>query len=210
VDALGQDPEDVQRLLEQVGAGDRGALDRLLGRYRDYLRVMVGLRMDPHLQARVDPSDVVQEARLEAARRITDFLERRPMPFHLWLRQTAFENLLRLRRQHVEAECRTVQREVPLPDGSSALLARQLLGEGATPSEQLAEAELAARLRQAVAQLPEDDREVVLMRNFEGLTNQEVSQVLGLDPAAASKRYGRALLRLRKVLRALGVTESQS
>ncbi len=188
------------RLLEEVRCGDRRALDRLLTGHRTYLRTAVELHVDRRLRARLDPSDVVQEAQLEAARRIDDYLRRQPMPFHIWLRQTAYQNLLRMRRQHVEAERRSVTRELPLPDGSSATLARQLLGAGPTPNEQLVEEELARRLRQAVAELPETDREILLMRNFEGLSNQEAAQVLGLEPAAASRRYGRAILRLRKVL----------
>ena len=115
------DAEETLRLLEQVRAGDRRALDRLLTGHRAYLLTVVELRLDRRMRARIDPSDVVQEAQLEASRRIEDYLRREPMPFHLWLRQTAYENLLRMRRQHVEAECRTVEREVPLPDGSSAL-----------------------------------------------------------------------------------------
>jgi RNA polymerase sigma-70 factor (ECF subfamily) len=204
VSAAALDDEETRRLLHQVRAGDRGALDRLLEGYRAYLRASVELRLDKGMRARLDPSDVVQEAQLEAARRIDDYLRREPMPFHLWLRQTAYQNLLRLRRQHVEADCRTVTRELPLPDGSSALLARQLVGGGPTPSEQAGEQELARRLRQAVAELPETDREILLMRNFEGLSNQEVAQVLGLEPATASRRYGRAILRLRKVLQTGG------
>jgi len=204
-------PEEAEtlQLLEEVRAGDRRALDRLLTGHRAYLRTAVELRLDRRLRARLDPSDVVQEAQLEAARRIDDYLRREPMPFHLWLRQTAYQNLLRLRRQHVEADRRSVTRELPLPDGSSATLARQLLGAGPTPSEQAREEELARRLRQAVAELPETDREILLMRNFEGLSNQEAAQVLGLEPAAASRRYGRAILRLRKVFQAGGVMGSE-
>ena len=204
-------PEEAEtlRLLEEVRAGDRRALDRLLTGHRAYLRTAVELRVDRRLRARLDPSDVVQEAQLEAARRIDDYLRRQPMPFHLWLRQTAYQNLLRLRRQHVEADRRSVTRELPLPEGSSALLARQLLGAGPTPSEQAGAEELARRLRQAVAELPDTDREILLMRNFEGLSNQEAAQVLGLEPAAASRRYGRAILRLRKVLLAGGVRGSE-
>jgi RNA polymerase sigma-70 factor (ECF subfamily) len=204
------DTDETRRLLQQVRDGDLRALDPLLARHRAYLCRVVELRLDRKLRARVDASDVVQEAVLEAARRIDDYLAREPMPFHLWLRQTAYENLLRLRRQHVEAECRTVEREVPLPDGSSAVLARQLLGPGSTPSEKAIEQELSRRLGQALAGLAEADREILLMRNFEGLSNQEVAQVLSLEPAAASKRYGRAILRLRKALQASGLSESET
>src|SRR5437764_9578919 len=119
----GIDEAEVRSLLEQVREGDRGALDQLLARHRRYLLEVVDLRMDQKMRARIDPSDVVQEAQLEAARRIAEYLSREPMPFHIWLRKTAYENLLRLRRQHVEADCRTVDREIPLPDNSSAMLA---------------------------------------------------------------------------------------
>jgi RNA polymerase sigma-70 factor (ECF subfamily) len=127
------------------------------------------------------------------------------MPFHVWLQKTAHENLLRLRRQHVEADCRSVENEAPLPEGSSIGLAHQLLGGGPTPSQEVREQELAQQLRQAVARLPEGDREVLLLRSFEGLTNEEAGQILGIEPAAVSKRYTRSLLRLRKLLRAGGV-----
>ena len=200
--------DETLRLLQRVRDGDRAALDPLLRQHRDELCRAVELRMDAQLRARVAPSDVVQEAQLEAARRIADYLERQPMPFRLWLRRTAYEQLLRLRRQHIDAECRSVGREIPLPDGSSAQLARQALAAGSTPSEQLAEQELAQRLREALARLDEEDREVLLLRNFEGLSNKNVAQLLGLEPATASKRYGRAILRLRQQLADIGVSES--
>jgi RNA polymerase sigma-70 factor (ECF subfamily) len=204
------DVEQTQALLARIEAGDSLALDRLLAESRDYLRRVVELRMDSKMRARLDPSDVVQEAQVEIARRIGEFLSSRPMPFHLWLRRTAQENLLRLRRQHVEAGCRTVEREVPLPEGSSAEFAAQVLGRSPGPLSEAAQRELARRLRQAVEELPDLDREILLMRNFEGLNNQEVCQVLGLETATASKRYGRAILRLRQALVAGGISESEA
>jgi RNA polymerase sigma-70 factor (ECF subfamily) len=98
---------------------------------------------------------------------------------------------------------------VPLPERSSVVLARRLLAGGSSPSQQLDQRELAGRLRQAVAQLPPADREVVLLRHFEGLSTREVAFLLGLDPATASKRHGRALLRLHRILSEGGLTESQ-
>jgi RNA polymerase sigma-70 factor (ECF subfamily) len=194
------DEAEVRSLLEQVREGDRGALDQLLARHRSYLLGVVELRMDQKMRARIDPSDVVQEAQLEAARRIAEYIDREPMPFHIWLRKTAYENLLRQRRQHLEAECRSVEREIPLPDSSSAVLARSVLGREINPAQQAVEQELARRLRQALAQLPEIDAEVLLLRNLEGLTNEEAAHVLGIDASATSKRYGRAILKLRKHL----------
>ncbi len=202
------DSAETQRLLQRIHAGDRQAFEKLFARHRPYLRQVVDLRLDPKVRSRVDPSDVVQETHLEAFRRLPDYLERRPMPFRLWLRKTAYERLLMVQRHHVQAQRRAVGREVALPDRSSVQLFRQLLAPGSTPSQQLARAELARRVRQAVAQLAEIDREILLMRNLEGLSNHEVAQVLEIEPAAASQRYGRALLRLRKLLLAGGFSES--
>jgi RNA polymerase sigma-70 factor (ECF subfamily) len=135
-----------------------------------------------------------------------DYLDRRPMPFRLWLRKTAQERLLVARRQHLRAGRRAVTREVPLPEHSSLLLARPFLA-GSTPSQQLERHEQARRVQQAVAQLSEADQEVLLLRTFEGLSNQEVGYILDIAPATVSKRYGRAVLRLHRLLAAGGLTQ---
>jgi RNA polymerase sigma-70 factor (ECF subfamily) len=209
VDELPDDSTDTHNLLDQSGGGDRGAFERLFARHRPDLRRFIERRLDPHLRGRLDASDVVQETQLEAYRRLPDFLRRRPMPFHVWLRRTAYERLLMLRRQHVEAARRAVGREEPLPDRSSVLLARQFVPPGSTPSHQLSRRELVRQVQQALARLPEADREVLFMRNFEGLSYQEVASILDLDPAAARKRHGRALLRLHHLLVATGLKEEQ-
>src|SRR5207253_1283599 len=113
--------------LDQARRGDAKAVDRLLTHYRSDLRDFVAVRLDPRLAARVDPSDVVQEAQMEVARRMDDFLKRRPMPFRLWVRKTAYERLLDLHRHHLKRGKRSVNREVALPERSSLLLARPLL-----------------------------------------------------------------------------------
>ena len=203
------DSSQTERLLEQVQGGDRQAFDQLFARHRAYLRRIVELRLDTGLRARVDPSDVVQDAHLDAFRRLDTYLRQRPMPFRLWLRQIACDRTLKARRHHLGTARRAMGREVPLPERSSLVLARQLFAGSSTPSQQLDRRDLARRLRQAVAQLPEADREVILMRHFEGLSNSEVSCLLGIDPATASKRHGRAMLRLHRILFAGGMTESQ-
>ena len=115
---------------------------------------------------------------MEAVRRLDDYLGDAPMPFRLWLRQIAQDRLLMLRRHHRGAGRRAVTREAAWPDESSLAFARQLVASGTSPSARLAASELAQRVQQAVAQLPEADREIVLLRNFEGLSNQEVAQLL--------------------------------
>jgi RNA polymerase sigma-70 factor (ECF subfamily) len=203
------DSAETVRLLQQIRAGDRQAVEQLFARHRPYLHRFVELRLDPRLRPRVDASDVVQEACLDALARLDAYLERPPMPLRLWLRQIALDRTLKARRHHLGTARRTLDREVPLPEQPSLLLAGRLLAGGPTPSEHLDRRELARRLRQAVAQLPEADREVILMRHFEGLSNQEVGCVLGIDPATASKRHGRALLRLHRLLFEGGITESE-
>lgn len=164
--------------------------------------------MAQKLKARLDPSDIVQETQIEVARRIDDYLQRRPMSFRVWLRKTANEQMMMMYRRHVGAERRSVEREVSLPNHSSVALARQLIKGG--PSKELQRRELAAQVRTAVDRLSEADREILLMRNFEELTNQEAAEVLEIDGAAASKRYGRALVRLRNVLVESGLTGMQT
>jgi RNA polymerase sigma-70 factor (ECF subfamily) len=188
-------------LLQRAGAGDAAALDQLLAMHRPFMCRVVEVRMDAALRGRIDPSDVVQEAQLEVARRIGDYLERRPMPFTLWLRQTTYEHLLRLQRHHLSAECRSVSREMPLPEGSSAQLARLALAQDPAALKNLIDRELAQRVNEVLMRLTEPDREVLLLRCYEGLDNQETAQVLGVEPGTASRRFGRALLRLRRLLK---------
>ncbi len=130
------------------------------------------------------------------------------MAFRLWLRKTTYQRLLQLQRYH-QAARRNVDREVGLPDGSSFALVQRLLAGGSTPSQQFEQAEKARRIREALAHLSDADREVLLMRTLEGLTNQEVAEVLEIEPVAASQRYGRALVRLRAVLVKTGLLEAQ-
>jgi RNA polymerase sigma-70 factor (ECF subfamily) len=197
------------RLLEQVQAGDREAFNRLFERHRSALTEFIDLRLDPGVRTRVDPSDVVQETQMEAFRRLGDFLERRPMPFRMWLRKTAFDRITKARRFH-RAGRRTVGREAALPDRSSLILARQFLARDLSPSQQLADRELVQRIRQVLDRLTESDRQILLMRNVENLPYEEAACLLNVDAVTARKRYGRALLRLRKLLRDDGLLESSS
>jgi RNA polymerase sigma-70 factor (ECF subfamily) len=194
------DSSETRALLEGIGRGDARALESLLERYRPELRDFVEYHFDPRLRARVDPSDVVQETQIELVRRMDDFLAARPMPFRLWLRKKAMERLLNLRRDHLTRARRSVAREEALPDRSSLLLARPLLAPGPSPSQHLQARELAERVSRAVARLSDTDREVLVLRHTEDLSFEEIGCLLDIEPAAARKRFGRALIRLQKVL----------
>ena len=154
--------------------------------------------MAPALTARVDASDVVQETQIVIAKRIGDFIKRRPTSFRIWIRQKALEQLADQRRRHIGAEKRSVFKEQNMSDVSSMALARKLLAE--TPSKILRKIELQEQVRGLIEQLSENDREVLSLRHVEGLSNNEVADILEIDPNTARQRYGRALRRLHQQL----------
>jgi RNA polymerase sigma-70 factor (ECF subfamily) len=199
------DTSETLRLLRRARAGDAAALGELFARHRARLRRMVELRLDWRLQARVDPSDVIQEAYLEVAERLGDYLRDPKLPFFLWLRLVVGEQLVNLHRRHLGAQMRDPRREVSLfrdalPQASSAALAAQLLGKVASPSEAAVRAERLLRLQEAINSLDPLDREVLALRHFEQLSRAEAARALGVTEAAAAKRYVRALKRLKDVL----------
>jgi RNA polymerase sigma-70 factor (ECF subfamily) len=196
---------ETQELLNQARQGEAEAVDRLLASHRDALRRMVDLRLDRAIGRRVDASDIVQDVLLEASRRLDDYLRNPVMPFHLWLRHIAKDHMIDAHRRHRQAQRRSLDREQPIvpavfADRSSIELAAQFLDHEATPATAAMRHELQRRLENAVASLGEEDREIVLMRHFEQLSNQEVATLLGLSEAAASMRYLRAVRRLRGLL----------
>jgi RNA polymerase sigma-70 factor (ECF subfamily) len=208
VDHTTADSLECTQLLARVRQGEPQALDELLGRHQAYLHKVIEMRFDWKLRTRVDPADVVQQTMLEVVRRMPDYLAREPMPFRLWLRKTAQQCLVTVRRHHVEVGHRAVDREMALPDRSSFQLAQRLLAGSLTPGRKVVKQEMVRRVRQAMAQLPEAEREIILLRNFEELSNTEVAAILEIEPATASKRYGRALLRLHRILLDHGLKES--
>jgi RNA polymerase sigma-70 factor (ECF subfamily) len=199
------DATTTQELLAKAQQGDAAAVDALLARHREPVRRMIDLRLDPAIVQRLDASDVVQEVLLEASKRLQDYLRKPSMPFHLWLRHIARDHLIDAHRRHHQAQKRGVEREQPIhhagwADRSSLELAAQLLDHERTPASEAIQQELQRRLHTALDQLDEADREVILMRHFEQLSNQEVAAALELTEAAASMRYLRAIRRLRDLL----------
>ena len=192
-------------LLAQARAGDPQAVERLLTAHRDSVRRMIALRLDPAIGRRVDASDVVQDVFIEASRRLQDYLKNPAMPFHLWLRHIARDHIIDAHRKHRQAQKRGVDREqsmVPAGwrDQSSLDLAAQFVDQELTPASAAIRHELERKLHDAIAGLEEDDREIIVMRHFEQLSNQEVAAELGLTEPAASMRYLRAVRKLRDIL----------
>ncbi len=199
------DSQQTLDLLDKARQGDAAAAERLLAEHREPVRHMIGLRLDRAIARRVDASDVVQEVLLEASRRLQDYLRHPVMPFHLWLRHIAKDHIIDAHRRHRQAQKRGVDREQPLApagwaDRSSLELAAQFVDQELTPASAALRQELERRLHEAIGRLEEDDREVILMRHFEQLSNQEVAAELKLTEAAASMRYLRAVRKLRDML----------
>jgi len=198
------DSSETQELLSRAGAGDKAALDELLTRHRGPVQRMIGLRLDRAIAPRVDASDIVQEVLLEASERLAEYVREPAMPFHLWLRQIAKDHIIDAHRRHRKAQRRSVDRERPMrpaaPDRSSDQLAAELIDRELTPATAALRQELAERFQEVIASLDDDDREVILMRHFEQLSNQEVAAALGLSEPAAAMRHLRALRRLRALI----------
>ncbi len=203
------DSSDVEDLVKQAAAGDPGSWTELMKRYRARLRRMVSFRLDPRLQGRVDPSDVVQDVCLEAWQHLGSYVTQPDTPFFLWLRAVAGHKLGDLHRHHLGARMRDARREVSLYQGSlpgatSAALAAQLLGHSTRPSEAAVRAERKVQLQTALNAMDPIDREVLALRHFEQLTVGETAKVLDIKEKAAGMRYVRALRRLKEILTSLG------
>ena len=192
-------------LLAAVQRGEHSAVDHLLERHRESLRRLIQLRLDRQLARRVDASDVVQDVMLEANQRLKDYFKDPRLPFHLWLRQLAKDRMIDLHRRHRGAQRRSLDREQSLAapefsDRSGFDLMQQLKDQELTPAAATIRKELEARFLTALDQLEDEDREILIMRHFEQLGNNEAATALGISAAAAGMRHLRALRKLKSLL----------
>jgi RNA polymerase sigma-70 factor (ECF subfamily) len=199
------DSSDTDALVRRLADGDPRAVGELFARHRDRLRPMVKLRLDRRLQGRVDPSNVLQDAYLDVAKRAPEYAANPAMPLYLWLRYLTGQRLLAIHRQHLGAKMRDAGQEVSLyrgafPQASSVSLAAQLLGRIISPTQAAVRAEVQIRLQEALNSMDPLDREVLTLRHFEELSNSETAAVLGIQKSAASNRSIRALKRLKDIL----------
>ena len=197
--------DEVDSLLRQAAAGDEAVWGELLESQRPRLRRMVELRLDPRLQGRLDASDVIQEAYVTAFLQLANYLEQQTLPFPLWLRLVTGQKLVALHRNHLGTKSRDARRQISIfqgasPAASSGAMASKLIGRGPSPSENVGEMEERRRVQDALDRMNPLDREILALRHFEQLTNAETAQVLGLERSAASKRYVRALQRIKEIL----------
>ena len=202
------EPGETEDLILRAACGDREALAALWERHRKRLRQMVRLRLDRRLQGRVDPSDVLQEAYVDMAERLPEYVQNQTFPPYLWLRMVAGQRLMQIHRRHLGTAMRDAGREVSLyrgalPQASSVSLAAQLLGRFTTASRAAIRAERQVQLQAVLNGMDPLDREILALRHFEELSNGEVAEVLGLSKTAANNRYIRALGRLRDLLESI-------
>ncbi len=198
------DAQRVQQLLEQAKTGETAALEDLLALCRDPLRRAVDLRLDRQLTRREDASDIVQKVLFDAHRRIQEYLRDPKMPFPLWLRHMAQDRIIDAHRRHQGAARRSLDREQTagpvLDEASSIQLVAQLVDQELTPASAAIQQELQRKLQSVLMELDETDREIILMRYYEQMSNQEIAAALDLTEAAASMRHLRALRRLKDAM----------
>lgn len=202
---MSSDASETRDLIRRIEGGDEHALSELFARYRSRLKRMVKFRMDRRLQGRLDASDVLQEAYLDVARRAKEYRDDHKLPVFLWLRLITGQRLMALHRQHLGAQMRDAGQEVSLhrgalPPASSISIAAMLLGRLTSPTRAASRAEMQVRLQDVLNSMDPIDREVLTLRHFEELGNSETAQVLGITKSAASSRYIRAVMRLKKEL----------
>lgn len=195
---------ETESLLNRAERGDESAVGQLIALHRSRLRRMIGVHMDTRLAARIDPSDVIQEAVIEVARRLPAYLKQRECAFYPWLRRIAWERLVWLHRHHIEARRRSVEREMDweasLPDESVVQLADLLQASQTSPSRHVVREELRQRVRAALRALGPQDRGILVLRHLEQLAMKEIAEVLGVTLFAAQSRYRRAMERLHERL----------
>jgi RNA polymerase sigma-70 factor (ECF subfamily) len=191
---------------DRARAGDPLALASLCNEQHDRLRRWVELRLDPRLRGRLSASDVVQEVYLAAQQRIDHFRKRPELTFSVWVRLIAGQRLIDAHRRHLGAEARDAARELSLdaarggPAASAVNLAARIAGDLTSPSNAAIRHEENELLVRAIEAMDPLDREVLALRHFDELTNDEVAQFLEISKGTASKRYIRALGRLRSIL----------
>lgn len=196
---MATDDSATSKLLKRVKDGDAKARDQLFKLHRPHLSQFVAHRCPSDVRRRVDDSDVVQDVLLHAARRLDDYVERCPMPFRLWLLKTAYERLVDVKRFHVDAERRSVRREVVLPEDSSQAIISGLVNVDDPASRSLRE-EVQQKVRDELQSLSPIDQQILMMRYVEEMPYDEIACILDIEPAAARKRHARAIVRLGKIM----------
>ena len=197
---------DQEKIIQQLQAGREEALADLFSLVRERLKRIVEFRLDYRLSGRVSQSDVIQDTYVRASQRIDSFLAKPDMPFFVWLRLEASQRLTEIHRFHFGANKRDVRREVKLnkpenKNGATSMqLAAHIVAQMTSASKLFEKARQIEALEKTLGEMNDLDREVIALRHFEELSNVETAKILDIAPAAASKRYLRALTRLKEIM----------
>lgn len=194
------DPDDAPLELA-LRAGDDSLMGALFQNHRDRLARMVQFRLDPRLVGRIDAEDVLQETFLEAEKRLGAY-RADDKPFLVWIRLIAQQTMIDLHRKHLGAKMRAAGKEVAAPQ--SGTLSGLFVGHITSPSNAMMREEVRVKIEGALQEMDEIDREVLMLRHFEDMSNKDAALVLGIQENAASNRYVRALGRLKGFLGSLG------
>jgi len=197
--------ENPEEFLNRLRNDPEGVLAEEYSQHRDRLWRIVNFRLDRRLLGRVDADDILQEAYLDAATRIEHYLNDPAITFFIWLRTVVGQTLIDVHRRHLGAQKRDVRREVRpnrrvFSASTSFQIADVLLADMSSPSQAALKEELASKLHEALESLKEIDRDILVLRHFEELSNLEAAEVLEIEAKTASMRYFRALTRLRSIL----------
>jgi RNA polymerase sigma-70 factor, ECF subfamily len=195
---------DISAILQQVRSGNTDSLGQLLGLYRNYLLVVAANHLDRRLRQRVDPSDLVQEAMLAAHRDFADFRGCTEREFMGWLRKILVHCIGHAVETHVKARKRDIRREAPQQASTDMSDAGQLWnntisGRDSTPSEIFGRGETATKLLQQLSKLKPEYRDVIIYRNLQGLSFDEVASRMGRKPTNVRMLWLRAIEKFRGV-----------
>jgi RNA polymerase sigma-70 factor (ECF subfamily) len=194
-------------LIARARRGDQPALSELFQSHHAHLVRMVTLRLAVDLQRRLDPVDVVQDAWLEVVQRFGDWRSREDVPFRVWLRLTTRQALAKAERRHLGTDKRSAKHEeqayLSRTNVSAIGMADAFAASATSPTQRASRDELRAHVLAALESLDEIDREIVALRHFEELSNDDAAAELSIEPEAAKKRFARALVRLRPHLESL-------
>ncbi|MDG1808694.1 MAG: sigma-70 family RNA polymerase sigma factor [Pirellulaceae bacterium] len=194
---------DADELVKRLKDQDHTALAELFEINRDRLSRMVSIRMDRRLKGRIDATDVLQEAYMILSQKIGNFADYPDMSPYVWMRLTVNDRLIALHRKHIQAGKRDARKEISMsqkanPDESSAEIVDTLADTVSSVGGKVARAEVTKMIKATLECMEAKDREIILMRIFEGMSNAEAAQALDLTANGASSRFSRAMDRLQK------------
>lgn len=206
--AMPNETPEIASVMERIRHGNTAAVAELFEHFRPPLYRMVKLRMDRRLQKRLDCADVLQEVFIDVSRRIGEYVANPTASVYVWMRFLTGQKLAELHRHHLGTQMRTPDLEVSLyrramPEATSMSLAAQLLGTVTAPLKAVVRAEAQLKLQEALNGMDSMDREILILRHFEEMGNNQIAEMLEISPSAATMRYMRALQKLSRIMKSI-------